>query len=180
MAAVVSGRAVLRAATKDDLVAMMGWFPDCQSCRIWGGPDFRYPFSEQSFQEDSRFEVVPSYVYVTDRTLIGFGQYYRRARRCHVSRLAVSPTLRGNGWGSQLLSALIDLGSAALRVDQCSLFVSADNQPAARLYKRLGFEEAPYPGPEPAIHNVLYLIAGSRHVRSRTSCVPDALGLPGA
>jgi hypothetical protein len=37
MAAVVSRGAVLRAATKDDLGVMMGWFPDCRSCRIWGG-----------------------------------------------------------------------------------------------------------------------------------------------
>jgi ribosomal protein S18 acetylase RimI-like enzyme len=162
-----SQQVVLRAATKDDLQAMMGWFPDRRSCRIWGGPDFRYPFTEQSFQEDTRFEVLPSYVYATDRTLVGFGQYYLRAGRCHVSRLAVSPTLRGNGWGSELLSALIDLGSAALRVDQCSLFVSADNQPAARLYRRLGFAQAPYPGPEPAMHDVLYLIAEIRRVRAR-------------
>lgn len=82
MAAVVSGGAVLRAATKDDLVAMMGRFP------------------------------VPQLSHLGGRTL--------GARQ------------RG---GSRVLSALIDLGPAALRVDQCSLFVSADNQPAARPYK---------------------------------------------
>jgi len=178
VARVSSPHVVLRTATRDDLLAMMSWFPDCRSCRIWGGPEFRYPFTEQSFQDDARLEVVPSYVYATDRTLIGFGQYYLRAGRCHVSRLAVSPALRGSGWGSQLLSALIDLGSTALRVDRCSLFVSADNQRAARLYKRLGFAEAPYPGPEPAIPEVLYLIAENRCLRRRTFCDPESLVLP--
>jgi len=166
---------LLRAATREDLVAMMGWFADAPSCRIWGGPEFRFPFTEQSFQEDSRFEAVPSYVYATPRALIGFGQYYLRAGRCHVSRLAVLPGLRGNGWGSRLLSALIDLGSAALVVDQCSLFVSADNEPALRLYRRLGFVETSYPGPEPALRNVLYLTAEVRGFRGRGSPVPDAL-----
>ena len=153
---------------------MMTWFPDGPSCRIWGGPEFRFPFSEQSFQADSRFEVVPSYVYATNRTVIGFGQYYLRAGRCHVSRLAVSPAMRGKGWGSQLLCALIELGSAALAVDQCSLFVAADNHPAARLYRRLGFVETPYAGPETAIHNILYLTAEIRAVRRPSSPVPEA------
>jgi ribosomal protein S18 acetylase RimI-like enzyme len=163
----------LRAATKDDLVAMMGWFPDGHSCRIWGGPEFRYPFSERSFQEDSRFEVLPSYVHASERTLIGFGQYYLRAGRCHVSRLAVSPALRGQGWGSRLLLALAELGSAALRAEQCSLFVAADNSRAARLYKRLGFEETPYPGSEPALRGSLYLVAETRCIRGRASLAPD-------
>jgi ribosomal protein S18 acetylase RimI-like enzyme len=173
-----SEQVVLRAATSDDLVDMMSWFPDAASCRIWGGPEFRFPFSEQSFQADSRFAALPSYVYATHRTLIGFGQYYLRAGRCHVSRLAVSPALRGQGWGSQLLCALIGLGSVALGVDQCSLFVAADNHPAARLYQWLGFVETPYPGPEPASHDILYLTAAIRAVRRPSSLVPDSPRIP--
>jgi len=164
---------ILRAASREDLLAMMAWFPDGPSCHIWGGPEFRFPFSEQSFQADSRFAAVPSYVYATNQTVIGFGQYYLRAGRCHVSRLAVSPALRGRGWGSRLLCALIELGSAALGVDQCSLFVAADNHPAARLYRRLGFVETPYPGPETAIHNILYLTAEIRAVGRHSSVVPE-------
>ena len=166
---VSSERVVLRAACREDLLAMMSWFPDGPSCRIWGGPEFRFPFSEQSFQADSRFELVPSYVYAMNRTVIGFGQYYLRAGRCHVRRLAVSPAQRGKGWGSRLLCGLIELGSAALGVDQCSLFVAADNHPAARLYRRLGFVETPYTGPETAIHDILYLTAEIRAIHRPSS-----------
>jgi len=171
---VSSQQVTLRAASREDLLAMMAWFPDGPSCRIWGGPEFRFPFSEQSFQADSRFEAVPSYVYATNQTVIGFGQYYLRDGRCHVSRLAVSPTLRGKGWGSRLLCALIELGSAALGVEECSLFVAADNHPAARLYRRLGFVETPYAGPQTALHDILYLTAEIRAVRRHSSVVPEA------
>ena len=168
----------LRTATKHDLVVMMAWFPDAHSCRIWGGPEFRFPFSEESFQEDSRFEVLPSYVCTGERSLIGFGQYYLRAGRCHLSRLAVSPAQRGRGWGSRLLLALAELGSTALGAEQCSLFVAADNSRAAQLYKRLGFEESPYPGAESPLRGSQYLVADARLIRARVTVAPDAAGSP--
>ena len=168
----------LRTATKHDLAVMMDWFPDSHSCRIWGGPEFRFPFSAQSFQEDSRFEVLPSYVHASDQTLIGFGQYYLRAGRCHLSRLAVSPTRRGQGWGSRLLAALADLGSAALGAEQCSLFVAADNSRAAQLYRRLGFTEAPYPGAELPMRGILYLVADVRSIGAHAARAPGAAASP--
>jgi ribosomal protein S18 acetylase RimI-like enzyme len=51
--------------------------------------------------------------------------------------VAVMPGYRGQGIGTRLLSALLD--AAAERYDAVSLSVQADN-PALRLYRRLGFE----------------------------------------
>lgn len=51
--------------------------------------------------------------------------------------VAVMPGWRGQGIGSRLLAALLD--AAAERYDAVSLSVQADN-PAVRLYRRLGFE----------------------------------------
>lgn len=42
----------LVAATKEHVVEMMAWFPDRDSCGYWGGPMFRFPFTERSFLED--------------------------------------------------------------------------------------------------------------------------------
>ena len=71
-----------------------------------------------------------------------------------------------------MLAALIDLGSAALAVDQCSLFVASTNQHAARVYARLGFVEVPYPGRlEPILHGVPYLVAEIQRVRFLTSTI---------
>ena len=51
--------------------------------------------------------------------------------------VAVVPDCRGQGIGTRLLSTLLD--AAAERYDAVSLSVQADN-PALRLYQRLGFE----------------------------------------
>ena len=51
--------------------------------------------------------------------------------------VAVVPGYRGQGIGSRLLAALLD--AACERYDTVSLSVQADN-PALRLYQRLGFE----------------------------------------
>jgi len=51
--------------------------------------------------------------------------------------VAVVPDCRGQGIGKRLLSALLD--AAAERYEAVSLSVQADN-PALRLYQRLGFE----------------------------------------
>ena len=52
--------------------------------------------------------------------------------------IAVIPGYRGRGVGSELLSRLLE--SAAAHYRQVSLSVSADN-PAVRLYVRVGFEQ---------------------------------------
>ena len=46
--------------TRDHLQQMMAWFPDAEGCTVWGGPDFRYPFTEETFVTDSRCETLPT------------------------------------------------------------------------------------------------------------------------
>lgn len=65
----------------------------------------------------------------------GFGYVDERTPELGV---AVLPEHRGRGVGTSLLSRLIE--AAGDRYEYISLSVSADN-PAARLYRRLGFEE---------------------------------------
>jgi len=86
--------------------------------------------------------------------LCGFGQYYLRAGRCHLARLAIAPARRGRGLGARLIELLSDEGKAALGVEHCSLFVSIANTTALALYERLGFARAAYPGdlPIPGCH----------------------------
>ena len=42
----------LASATASHLLQMMSWFPSAESCRIWGGPEFRFPFTAATFQAD--------------------------------------------------------------------------------------------------------------------------------
>ena len=158
----------LRPVTPADLHVMISWFPDQQSCRNWGGPEFRFPFSEQSFLEDAQLQTLPSYSYCDDDRLLAFGQYYLRAGRCHLARLAVAPAERGKGHGTRLIVALLDCGSTALGTTECSLFVSTSNPRAARLYERLGFTEMQYPDPTLMIP-ASYMVAEITAVRERSS-----------
>lgn len=138
----------------------MTWFHDERSCRLWGGPAFRFPFTLETFLADSKQAELPSYVLIQEPAdVCAFGQFYLRAGRCHLGRLAVAPTQRGGGIGTQLIRMLMSEGKRTLGVTETSLFVHITNSAAEALYERLGFTRAPYPGPELPIPDSHYMIA---------------------
>jgi ribosomal protein S18 acetylase RimI-like enzyme len=153
-------------ATEAHLLQMMQWFPTRESCIVWGGPEFRFPFDASSFVEDARLARLASWVLLQGSEgraleLRGFGQYYLRAGRCHLARLAVVPSRRGQGLGTRLIHLLAREGTRALGVAECSLFVFPTNLRALALYERLGFRRATYPDETApaAIRAASYLIA---------------------
>jgi ribosomal protein S18 acetylase RimI-like enzyme len=136
----------LASAGASHLLQMMSWFPSADSCRIWGGPEFRFPFTAETFEADCQLAERHSFALLEAGGLLrGFGQYYLRAGRCHLARLAIAPACRGRGLGTRLIELLAQAGKAALGVEQCSLFVSASNTSALALYQRVGFARADYP-----------------------------------
>lgn len=137
----------------------MTWFPDKASCNEWGGPEFRFPFTRETFLQDTNVESVPSWVLV-DRGggIAGFGQYYLRLGRCHLARVAVAPRLRGQGIGSILINELCRKGTSELGAATFSLFVLPGNRRARRLYQRLGFAETPYPEPATVFEGCVYMV----------------------
>jgi ribosomal protein S18 acetylase RimI-like enzyme len=147
-------------ATEAHAQQIMTWFPDEHSCRVWGGPAFRFPFTPESFLTDSKLAELPSYVLLRDPAeLCAFGQFYLRAGRCHLGRLAVAPTQRGRGIGTQLIRMLVREGTKTLGVTESSLFVHTTNTSAMALYQRLGFKCATYPEPDLMLPNSYYMIA---------------------
>lgn len=150
------------------LPELMRWFPNAASCHVWGGPHFRWPFDEATFGADACIGSLPSRMLVADddRSMIAFGQYYRRVGRCHLGRLAVRPEVRGRGAGTRLIHALCAEGGRALDVAEFSLFVLVRNVPAERLYRRLGFEEARYPEAFPGSEPLRYMVAAGAAARA--------------
>ena len=141
------------------LPELMRWFPDRESCQVWGGPEFRFPFTEGGFREDTKLGSLPSWALIRDDgTLAGFGQCYLRIGRCHLGRLAVAPAFRRQGFGSTLVRELCRWGRAEFGVESCSLFVMPSNAEARRLYVRLGFRQAPYPDPSFEVDEFVYMI----------------------
>jgi ribosomal protein S18 acetylase RimI-like enzyme len=150
----------LTKATREHLLQMVPWFPSQDTCRVWGGPEFRFPFTAETFLADSKYADLPSYALIRGSTEVcGFGQFYLRAGRCHLSRLAISPGSRGQGLGTQLIGLLQKAGKEQLGTTEYSLFVSVTNKAAKALYERLGFTCAPYPEEGLAIPDSHYMVA---------------------
>jgi len=145
---------------KSYLAEIMKWFPNEESISIWGGPNFRYPYSDESFMNDLNLPKTESFVLTNDfGSILAFGQYYLRNQRCHLSRLVVSPFERSNGIGKYLIAQLSLQGQEDLKVKSCSLFVMADNKPAMKLYLSLGYREDIYP--EEVAKDMIYMVLSS-------------------
>jgi ribosomal protein S18 acetylase RimI-like enzyme len=128
------------------LDTLKAWFPDRQSAYNWGGPGLRYPFSDETFLEDIHWDDMPSYSMIDEKeNLLGFGQYYEKAGRCHLARLVIAPSHRSTGMGCDFISRLMKIGMASLRVNECSLFVIRFNTTAVKCYGKLNFQKTAYP-----------------------------------
>jgi len=137
---------ILAAATAADFAEVMTWFPDAAAVDRWGGPQFRFPFTRESFLEDCRVDMLESYA-LRDPTglLAAFGQSYERTGRGHLARLVANPAARRRGAGSRLIEMIILSLAARHAYDEYSLFVYRDNTPAYRCYLSLGFAVTDYP-----------------------------------
>jgi ribosomal protein S18 acetylase RimI-like enzyme len=129
-----------------DIDQLMKWFPDADATRIWGGPDFRYPFNRISFAEDIHWGRMATFsLRSPSGELAAFGQLYERLKRINLARLAVNPTMRGQGIGKRLVEMLMTLGPQMYSCTEFSLFVYRDNVVAAKCYESLGFKMTTYP-----------------------------------
>ncbi len=73
--------------------------------------------------------------------LIGFCSFWRVLEELHINNLAVSPEHRGAGAGTALLEGVLTAGARA-GARRATLEVRRSNEPARRLYERLGFAVA--------------------------------------
>ena len=144
-------------AVATDVDVLMRWFPTAAATARWGGPGFRYPFTRQTFLEDSRWSSMPPYVLRRGNEMLGFGQFYERYGRINLARLAVDPGRRGEGLGGRLVRAMLDESRRHLDNGEYSLFVYRDNEPALRCYRSAGFEIAEYPEGAPLADECYYL-----------------------
>lgn len=136
----------------------MRWFPDAQSTRTWGGPEFRFPFTRHSFAEDMHWGRMASYsICSAADELAAFGQLYERFGRINLARLVVDPALRGAGLGRRLVRCLLDKGETGFDCDEFSLFVYRDNVAALSCYQSEGFRITDYPDGMPLIDECYYL-----------------------
>lgn len=154
---------VLEPASAADFDELMTWFPDAGSVNIWGGPEFRYPFTPETFREDCQVERMESYALRDDAgSMVAFGQSYERDGRGHLARLIANPAQRRRGAGRQLIRMIIASLDERFGYDEYSLFVYRDNVPAYQCYRGLGFDVRDYPPDAPMAEQCYFLTRRGR------------------
>jgi len=148
----------LAPAADSDFDDLMSWFPDADAVNIWGGPNFRHPFTAETFREDCKIDLMASYVlHNSDDDLAAFAQSCRRNGRGHIARVVTNPSLRRQGAGRQLIKMIISVLDATKDYDEYSLFVYRHNTPAYQCYLSLGFVVAEYPDDAPMRDKCFFL-----------------------
>ncbi len=149
---------MLADALEGDVDRLMKWFPDEESVNVWGGPEFRYPFTRHSFVEDMHWGRMASFsLRQPDATLAAFGQIYERLERINLARLVANPEMRGQGVGKRLVEMLMDAARPMFDCAEYSLFVYRGNIPAYKCYVSLGFRVVEYP-PDTPLGDVCYYL----------------------
>ena len=150
-------------ARSEHLDILKTWFPDRESAYDWCGPGLRFPFTHETFLEDIHWQSMPSYSLVSEnKDLIGFGQYYEKTGRCHLARLAISPSYRSRGVGYRFIYRLMEIGMEKLGVNACSLFVIRSNAKALKCYRALKFEKTDYPPGHTYYNDIDFMVRKNR------------------
>ena len=137
---------------------IMTWFPDAHSVDRWSGPNFRFPFTAETFREDCRLDLMRSWVlHDVEGRLAAFGQVYEREGRGHLARLISNPKMRRQGMGRKLIEMIIAMLEDTQAYDEYSLFVYRDNTAAYQCYLSLGFVVQDYPEDAPMPEKCFFL-----------------------
>jgi [ribosomal protein S18]-alanine N-acetyltransferase len=131
----------LRAALPPDYEAIAAWVTDAAACKRWAGSRVAFPFAASELPALLAVAGAASYVLTNgNHAPCGFGQHWpHRSGAAHLGRIIVSPALRGNGYGRELVAALKARALQVSGASTVSLNVYRDNVVALNLYKSLGF-----------------------------------------
>lgn len=133
-------------ANDADFGELMRWFENKTDVRRWGGPEFAYPFTPETFRRDCHWPGMASFsLRDGDGALLAFGQFYDREGHINLARIGVRPDVQGQGIGRRFMSRLMAVSIEQLPLPAYSLYVYRDNEAALRCYRSLGFEIRPYP-----------------------------------
>lgn len=98
------------------------------------------PWSERSFRNEFSNPQSLFLVALEKGKVVGFGGIWIVVDEAHVTTIAVDPAFRGKGIGKKLMDAL--LRHSVERGAVCStLEVRASNEPAVKLYEKLGYQQ---------------------------------------
>jgi ribosomal protein S18 acetylase RimI-like enzyme len=124
---------VLYASTREEELAPLGWSPTQAEAFL----DMQYRAREAHY--DAEYAGSDDCVVLADGVPAGRFDVYRDGEMLRIIDIAIAPVHRGRGIGTSLLGQVIEEASAAGMVVE--LYVEFNN-PAQRLYRRMGFVQA--------------------------------------
>ena len=100
---------------------------------------FPTPWKPESFESELRDNHLSRYYCLElNDIVIGYMGLWIVMGEAHITNIAVWPGLRGQGWGEYLLGGVLNKMLTA-GVRRLTLEVRVSNEPAQKLYKKLGF-----------------------------------------
>ena len=130
-------------AGPDGVVLRMMTVDDVAAVAAIDRASFPLPWSENSFRSDltanpAAHMLVAEQAMAAGRRIAGYAGYWLVVDEAHLSTLAVEPDLRRRGLGERILREAMR-HAARLGAEMMTLEVRVSNEPARRLYAKLGF-----------------------------------------
>ncbi len=139
----------LRPFSENSCEQLISWIPDARFLLQWGGPKFRWPLDKEqlmAIQAETQNHPSSSFMFdafdVTQGLNIGHIELMRvnaENRSAHIGRVIIDPTLRGKGFGSQLMEIICAFAFEKLALSRLTLGVFDFNQAAIDCYRQTGF-----------------------------------------
>lgn len=153
--------AKLRPATAADLDVVASWIATPRDCEAWAGPLLAFPLDRSTLARDIGFSSSTSFC-LDERDVLAFGQLLDKGFGLgHLARIIVVPDRRRAGYGSRLVSRLLER-AAHRGFSVVGLNVQRDNPGAGALYRQLGFRAAERPfhlAPAPGAEYLVRVLA---------------------
>jgi [ribosomal protein S18]-alanine N-acetyltransferase len=100
---------------------------------------FLSPWTRVSFEEALTSSISKAFVAETEGRVVAYVVLYSFDDEAHILNIAVDPQFRQRGWGTRMLSFVIER-CGALGVKDYFLEVRESNEPAIGLYRAFGFK----------------------------------------
>ena len=142
----------LRPSKCGDGKEVVKWIDGERQMRMWCRDNFVYPLTEEQMEDYYR-------KLESDETAWGFTAIDEAGRpvgsfcitvtdyetnRAHMGFIIVSPEMRGQGAGQQMVALAVKYAVELLGMERITLKVFACNPAAKRCYEKVGFKEAEY------------------------------------
>ncbi|MDV6378606.1 ribosomal protein S18-alanine N-acetyltransferase [Sporosarcina sp. GW1-11] len=127
----MSNDVLFRKMTRDDIAAVAEIERE----------SFATPWTEEIFEHELSGNAYSHYIVgELDGEIIGHCGMWIVLDECHITNVAVRQSLRGNGYGEDLMRQAMEL-CRLNEVKTMTLEVRVSNEPARTLYRKLGFQE---------------------------------------